>query len=250
MIKPLQRQSPFAYGAKFIFLCARPLSTKVICPTHWFINEAALDILSSAGYRQDANAIFPFLHNLQDGVAWADSGYKNVSHFFNPVTKKGIWGFASAACDFIHYLNKATQKAHHGNLPDAMFYVGAAAHLLQDLCVPHHTCGLLFAGHKEYEGWVEQNYMNYLFYTDSIEDHFKKPFHLLFSNAVASAATIQLVNQEDLANYDKATKFLLPLAEYSTAGLLHWFTTRLKLTILPASCLMPLPLLPTAIISQ
>jgi phospholipase C len=250
MIKPLQRQSPLAYGAKFIFLCARPLSTKVLCPTHWFINEAALDILSATGYRRDADAVFPFIANLQDGVAWADSGYKNVSHFFNPVTKKGIWGFASAACDFVHYLNKATLKAQKGNLPDAMFYVGAAAHLLQDVCVPHHTCGLLFDGHREYESWVEQNFMNYLFYTDSLEDHFKKPFHLLLSNAVTSAATINLVNQENVVNYDKATYLLLPLAEYSTAGLLHWFINKLELTSSSESYQLTLPLLSLALSSQ
>lgn len=250
MIKPLQRQSPLAYGAKFIFLCAKPLSTRVYCPTHWFINEAALDILSAAGYSSDVNIIFPYLHNLQEGVAWADSGYKNVSHFFNPVTRKGIWGFASAACDFVHYLNKATQKAHKGNLTDALFYVGAAAHLLQDLCVPHHTCGLLFDGHKEYEDWVERNFMNYLFYTDSIETHFKKPFHLLFSNAIASAAKIHLVNQENVSNYNKATTLLLPLAEYSTAGLLHWFTNKIELPAAPAKFYIKFPPLPFAISSQ
>ena len=250
MIKPLQRQSPLAYGAKFIFLCARPLSTKVLCPTHWFINEAALDILSASGYRRDVDAIFPFLTSLQDGVAWADSGHKNVSHFFNPITKKGIWGFASAACDFVHYLNKATLKAQKGNLPDAMFYLGAAAHLLQDVCVPHHTCGLLFDGHREYEGWVEQNFMNYLLYTDSLDDHFKKPFHLLLSNAVASAASIDLVNQENVVNYDKATYLLLPLAEYSTAALLHWFINRLELTAIPESYQLVLPLLSLALDSQ
>lgn len=250
MLKPLQRQSPLAYGAKFIFLCARPLSTKILCPTHWFINEAALEILSEAGYSRDVDLLFPFFHSLQDGVAWADSGYKNVSHFFNPVTRKGIWGFASAACDFVHYLNKATQKAQNGNLADAIFYVGAAAHLLQDVCVPHHTCGLLFDGHKEYESWVEENFMNYLFYTDSLEDHFKKPFQLLFSNAMASAATIHLVTQEDVSNYDKATSVLLPLAEYSTAGLLHWFTTRLELTPLPASPPRLLPQLQFALTLQ
>lgn len=229
MIKALQRQSPLAYGAKIIFLCARPLATKVNCPTHWFINEAALEILSTAGYKTDSNFIFPFRDDLQNGVAWADFGYKNISHFFNPETKKGIFGFASAACNFIHYLNKATQKNSQGNLKDAMFYLGAAAHLLQDVCVPHHSCGFLFDGHKEYEQWVEQNFMNYLFYTDVIEDHFKKPFQLLFSNAVTSANSINLVTTDNKANYCQATNLLLPLAEYSTAGLFHWFANKHRL---------------------
>lgn len=228
MIKPLQRQSPLAYGAKMLFLCARPLSTKVLCPTHWFINEAALDILAQAGYTQDVNFISPHFRSLQAGVSWADSGYKNISHFFNPATKKGIFGFASAACDFIHYINKATEKSHTGNMEDSIFYLGAAAHLLQDVCVPHHSTGLLFNGHKEYENWVEHNFINYFITPDSIEDHFKKPFQLFFSNALVSARCIQLVSKKDLTNYHETTRLLLPLAEYSTAGLLHWFTNKLS----------------------
>jgi phospholipase C len=242
MLKPLQRQSPLAYGAKFIFLFARPLSTKVLCPTHWFINESALEFLASAGYKHDVDLIFPYLENLQAGVAWADSGYKNISHFFNPETKKGIWGFASAACDFIKYLNKADSNNRKGNMAEAMFYVGAAAHLLQDLCVPHHTCGLLFDGHKEYESWVEQKFTNYQIYTDSIEDHFKKPFSLLFSNAITSANSIHLVLQDNETNYDTATRILLPLAQYSTAGLLHWFVNKSDTHFLTANYPFSLPL--------
>ncbi len=234
MMKPLQRQSPFAYGAKFIFLCARPLSTKIFCPTHWFINESALNMLHSADYSQNTRLIAPYLASLQAGAAWADAGCKNISHFFNPQTRKGIWGFASAACDFVHYLNKADLRNQQGNAEDAIFYLGAAAHLLQDVCVPHHTCGLLFEGHKEYEYWVEQNFTNYFITTDSIESHFKKPFQLFFSNATASMKAISLVNQENELNYHQATQKLLPLAQYSTAGLFHWFTNKLQLTSPPA----------------
>ncbi|MBU2701003.1 phospholipase C [Sporomusaceae bacterium BoRhaA] len=226
MIKPLQRQSPLAYGAKILFLCARPLSTKVLCPTHWFINETALNMLAQLGYHQEVSFISPHLRSLQAGVSWADSGYKNISHFFNPATKKGIYGFASAACDFIHYINKATEKNKMGNIEDAIFYLGAAAHLLQDMCVPHHSTGWLFNGHKEYENWVEQNFMNYFIMPDSLEKHFKKPFQLFFSNALVSAECIHLVNKKNLTNYHETTRLLLPLAEYSTAGLLHWFTNK------------------------
>ncbi len=32
-----------------------------------------------------------------------------------------------------------------------MFYLGAALHLVQDMCVPHHSLGIIFDGHKEFE---------------------------------------------------------------------------------------------------
>lgn len=229
MIKPLQRQSPLAYGAKILFLFARPLSTKVSCPTHWFINEAALELLAAAGYGSEVNFLLPYRSELQEGVAWADSGYKNIGHFFNPTTKKGIYGFASAAVHFIHYLNKSVRYGQAGNLADAAFYLGAAAHLLQDLCVPHHTCGYLFEGHKEYEAWVENNYADYLIFTDSLEKYFKKPFSLLLTNATVSLNAIDLVTLSSTTSYRQATTQLLPLAEYSTAGLLYWFCRKLKI---------------------
>ncbi|MDU2066265.1 MAG: zinc dependent phospholipase C family protein [Sporomusaceae bacterium] len=223
MAKAIQRQSPLAYGAKLFILLARPLSSKVVCPTHEFINEAALELLQKAGFESESRFLLTYLSALQEGVTWADSGYRNINHFFHPQTKQGLFGFANAAYDFALYLNKSRLYSKQKKWSKSCFYLGAAAHLLQDVCVPHHTSCLLFDGHKEYEAWAEQNYRDYFAPPAPLTPYFRRPFSLFFTNASASFAAFDLMKEGSTPIYQQVTKMLLPQAQYSTAGLFNWF---------------------------
>ena len=124
------------------------------CRTHFFCNESALAIMEFLGNHQEAHFIKSHLEHLNAGTCWADTGYRNISHFFNPTTRKGLWNFPSAAVTLSKFVRQAIKFSHKANMSKALFYTGAAAHLIQDMCVPHHSCGLLFDGHKEFENWV------------------------------------------------------------------------------------------------
>jgi len=52
----------------------------------------------------------------------------------------------------------------------ACFCLGAAAHLVQDLCVPHHSRSIVYGGHQRYETWVEKHVEHYLVWSKGIYD--------------------------------------------------------------------------------
>ena len=86
----------------------------------------------------------------------------SVNHYMDPTDHHrleylGI-GYKSAGqlCE-----ERFHEALHHWvvdeNRHDAMYDLGWAAHLLQDICVPHHAYPTWQSGHSTYEGWVETN---------------------------------------------------------------------------------------------
>lgn len=198
------------------------------CITHQYCNDQALAILQNNGYIQEAILLGAYYQQLQNGVIWADLNWKNIHHFLHPHTRHGFWHFSNAACDYLEFFTLAIKCARQGYVEDAIFYLGAAAHLVQDMCVPHHAKCQLFDGHKKYEQWVEKNLHNFS-YGQGEEIHVANPIGILVKNAATALDLYSYVSAEaQIDQYKKATDILLPLANQSTANLFCYFFARIK----------------------
>lgn len=194
--------------------------------THEFCNQQALSILRKDGFSEYSDLLVPCLAELNLGVYWADKGWKNVHHYFEPCSGKGLWNFTHAIDNFEIYYRSAQKAVKQYNVKKAAFFLGAAAHLLQDLCVPHHARAKLFNGHKQYEGWVQERCGKYAASAQGIYQEELSPLSLIMNNAFIAADFFDWVRHEgDDTLYNKATEVLLPLAQRSTAGLFRTFAS-------------------------
>lgn len=209
-------------GAKIVLTAISPFQKLFDPPgiTHEFCNQQAITILHHDGFDLYAQFLTLYMAELNAGVYWADKGWRNVSHYFEPSSGKGLWRFATAMETFHSYYQQGIKNIHQANYGPAVFFLGAAAHLAQDLCVPHHARAKVFSGHKEYESWVQQNYMNYAVEANGIYDEGSNLSTQLINNAVVAADLFDWVNlDKNAVNYHDTTAVLLPLAQRSTAGL-------------------------------
>lgn len=211
------------FSAPLQYLLDVPQNPKLICKTHKFCNLQALSILEQHGHTEHIHILTNHLPALQEGVVWADLQFKNINHFFNPITKKGLWHFSPGVYDFSVYLTKACRLAKKQDLNNSFFFLGAAAHLLQDMSVPHHVCGYLFHGHKKFERWVENHLEEFFFDTPAMKQ-IKSPIDLLYSDAMIARDFISQVEESSSEKqYRYAAETLLPLACISSAQLFEWF---------------------------
>lgn len=212
--------------AQLILVTASPLQHFLDKPalTHGFCNAQAVSILASDGAAPNVDFFRYFLQEIDRGSAWADSQWKNIDHYFNPDTGRGIWPFGNAMDTFQQYLADAMKQARRGNRRKAAFFLGAAAHLLQDLCVPHHARGRMFNGHQDYEGWVLDHFGEYAVDCRGCYLKTKKITDLATDNARTAAALFDAVDLErGCVDYAGVTAITLPLAQKATAGLFENF---------------------------
>lgn len=192
--------------------------------THNYCNEQAAIILEADGYPQAARQIQTHLKELKEGVAWADRAWKNSSHFFNPLTGKGFWRWPNALLECHLHFHRAQKEweAHHHS--KAMFFLGAAAHLVQDLCVPHHVRGDIFNGHQDFESWAEANRNYFSVNSGGIYNLGETPGAWVAANALFSDQYYPLVAENSKQiNYPLASKVLLSRAQRTTAGFFLFF---------------------------
>jgi len=195
--------------------------------THEFCNHQALAIIKNDGLEQTSDFLGQYTTELNLGVYWADKDWKNVHHYFEPYSRKGLWHSTHAIDNFETYYQLARKSVKQFNLKKAAFFLGAAAHLLQDLCVPHHARAKLFNGHKQYEGWVQANYDKFAAFTGGI--YSRDVNTLILNNACIAADFFDWVRTEgDETRYSNSTELLLPLAQRTTAGLFHAFVTEMQ----------------------
>lgn len=213
-------------AAKVILAAAGPAQRLLQNPvvTHFMINRQARVILFKDGYKKYADIVDEFLDYLDQGVSWADENFKNMSHFYNPRTLKGLFGWTDAANECNMFWNKAINHWKTVDCDKAFFYIGAAVHLIQDLCVPHHAMGMIFDGHHEYESWAGENRETYRIERGGEYGLGDTPGEWVRKNASIAARHYHLVRAgATLDNYHKATSILLTRAQTSTAGFLHYF---------------------------
>ena len=192
--------------------------------THRFNNRQTVRILMADGYTQESEWLRHHLTAFNRGAVWADADWKNVHHYFNPATRRGLWRFHSAVEDFAAYFGRALKMEENGDSQQAAFYLGASAHLLQDLCVPHHARSKLLDGHKEFEAWAACHRNEFKVSGGGLYYNGCDYVAWLYGNAEQAADLYDCVAGEaQAADYLQAAKILLPSAQCSTAGLLERF---------------------------
>lgn len=217
---------PTSWNAVKLFLAAGTPIQKLVSgkgDTHLFCINQALLILKNDGAGQYARNINNYIDFLNKGVLWADKGWKNCSHYFDPVVSQGLGPWPDARLELDNFFNKSLKHYKKGDKGKFFFYLGAALHLIQDLCVPHHANSVAFCGHKEYESWVLENYNDFSVEAGGIYSKFSTHSDWLLFNARLSKSYFPYVsNIGTETSYKLATSTLLPLAQRSTAGFLKF----------------------------
>lgn len=113
----VERVPTYISAAKIILSAAGPAQKLVKKPglTHTMCNRQAHIILFKDGYNELAAIIDEFGLYLDKGVSWADEGFKNMAHFLNPRTLRGLHGWTDAARECSLYWNKAVRQWQQHN---------------------------------------------------------------------------------------------------------------------------------------
>lgn len=192
--------------------------------THLFCNRQAVSIIKKDGNSVYARMLYNYLDCINRGVLWADRGWKNFSHYYNVEADNGLGPWPDARLECAHFFKKALLYWRSNYKRKSFFYIGAATHLVQDLCVPHHARGIAFGGHREYEKWVQSNYPEFSVVSDGIYNDFNDPGSWVEYNAHISSKYFPYVaNTGSITSYRMVTEILLPLAQRTTAGFLTSF---------------------------
>jgi phospholipase C len=219
------------YGKLFRYatIAINPFKKVVIhteCQIHKFINRQALEILKNDNFKEVNSFFSDFLVQLNEGVVWADQDFKSSGHFYSPEKDKGLYGNKDALSLALEYYNTATEFWKTEDTDLAMFYLGATIHLVQDMTVPQHANIKLLDDHRQFENFIKKIYLftpefkvdSGGYYIESIEEAIR--FNARNSMKVYSKLKNIL---DDNLRYYTISKYMLPLAERTTAGCLMRF---------------------------
>ncbi|MDF9408873.1 MAG: Phospholipase C precursor [Pelotomaculum sp. PtaB.Bin013] len=194
--------------------------------THPFINEQGRRILYNDGNKKAAQLFYLFAGQLDSGVVWIDKGLKSACHHYNPNTGSGFWLCPNAADKCTDLFSKAIKLWRREKHALAIFFLGAAVHLVQDVCVPHHASCKIFNGHLDFELWVEKRKSNYQIVSDGTYEISDKPAEWIAENARLAKRYCHLVENNLPGDYHQAVEVLLPRAQRTTAGFfMHFYNT-------------------------
>lgn len=147
---------------KQTFKIASPIKKQIInsnCEVHLYIQNNAIDILKDHGYEGVANFFERYKPYINRGIVWADEDFKSYFHFYDPSTKKGMYGNGDNAMTIATKYYKNTLNFFLNNdIANAMAYFGAACHIVQDITIPQHAKRQLLDNHKQFENYVKYNY--------------------------------------------------------------------------------------------
>ncbi len=212
---------------KLLVSAAIPLQHFVdkVSPTHGFINRQVPVILKADGRHREALWLGQYLEAFMEGCDWADSGWKNIGHMYDPETGRGLGGWPSAPQILRQYWDLAVRHHAEWDLRQASFYLGAASHLVQDLCVPHHAAAKVFAGHKRFEEYARHHRHRFVVHDGGLYGLATTPEGWVAMNAWY---TRQHYSHCVTAAFDRqrvhaAISDLLPRAQRSTAGFVAYF---------------------------
>jgi len=137
--------------------------------THQLIFEQARTILRNDGYVSYAEFLdsvepssgLTYLKIMIKGSDENDDLWSAREHYMDPMDHKGLLLLGSyqksAGTLCQERFNEAVTQWQNGNYYNAIYNLGWAAHLVQDVCVPHHAWTTYSNWHSEYETWVQNN---------------------------------------------------------------------------------------------
>ncbi|MTI46892.1 zinc dependent phospholipase C family protein [Sporosalibacterium faouarense] len=219
------------YGKVFksLLWAINPLKKQVIeteCQVHRFINYKSIKLLKKFDFDKEFELFNYYLEELNKGVVWADQDFKSINHFYSPSKKRGLYGHSNALTLTMKYYNNALEFWKNEDIENAMFYLGACVHIIQDITVPQHVNIRLLDSHRKYENFVKVTYdivAEYVSYEKPIK--FSSLEHFIRFN---SKQAMEIYNEskeieDEKERFHHITKCILPLSQRTTAGCLLLF---------------------------
>ena len=212
-----------------VFDVANPIKKSIInthCKVHKFININALRILRNDKYISEYDFFKSYIYHINEGAVWADQDFKSSNHFYNPTTKKGLFGRKTAMDLGVEYYNESIELWKQGDFNKSLFYFGASIHIIQDMTIPQHANIRLLDNHHQYENYVKRTHEyikdfqleNGAYLLDSIKDYIR------FNARVAIRVYKKFKNiSDDETRFYRTSRCTLALAERTTAGAMILF---------------------------
>ncbi|NPV52111.1 MAG: phospholipase [Firmicutes bacterium] len=192
--------------------------------THRFCNVQGIITLKNDGFRQYADILKRNFEQLTSGTYWADRGWRNASHHYNPFTNRGLWRWPSAVTECRRHLARSLDAWRAGRQDQSFFWLGAALHIVQDSCVPHHARAIITHGHQRYETWADSHKSDYAASGEGMYGLGEDPGKWVKSNALIAYSMYPKVSDGSCeSDYRAASKVLLLRAQRTTAGFMAMF---------------------------
>jgi phospholipase C len=199
----------------------KKLLIKTNCTVHKYINMRAMEIVKQEGYEDIYRFFLKYMSQLNEGVTFADQDFKSTNHFYHYLEGKGLYGFSNALIECEKYYKMAINYAAAGDISKAVFYFGAACHLIQDSTVPHHVNNRLLKSHRAFEMWIlEKLVSGYAFSTSDKSKRYEDISKYIKANALMSNnAYVKFRNIDNTEiRYTRISNKIIPEAESTTAG--------------------------------
>ncbi|WP_346916065.1 zinc dependent phospholipase C family protein [Clostridium sp.] len=203
---------------------------KTECIVHKFINKEALRLLKQEGYIEEYNFFMKHILDLNKGVKWADADLKSTNHFYHHEKGIGLYGFSNAKVECVKYYNASVFYGANSDMNKAIFFLGAACHLVQDSTVPAHAMKNL-KKHKPLESFIIDKVLDG--YKIPLKDHvisYVDPEKYVIENtkfAVKAAKSFESIRVKQ-NRFNEIAEVILLRACITTAGLLVDFYNTLK----------------------
>lgn len=232
----MKKRIEFVFGktAKTILFTVNPIKKLVIstkCMAHKYINNTSIELLKDEKYMHEYNFFCKYKAELNSGVTWADQDFKSSNHFYHFQSGKGLYGFSNALEECTKYYNEANIYLEIGDIKKAVFYFGAACHLLQDVTVPQHANKRLLKSHRKFELWIISKITLGHKFGDTKEIKICKNINdYIKSNAImANRIWNRYSNIENgEKRYMKVADSIIKEAKMTTAGFMTDFYKKLK----------------------
>lgn len=208
-------------GLMFAVNPVKKAMLKTHCTVHKYINMKAIEILRAEGNTEEYLFFRQNIKPLNLGVTWADQDLKSSNHFFHYERERGLYGFSDALSECVKYYNRSMTLLKNGELDKAVFYFGAACHLVQDVTVPHHVSNRLLKSHRKFELWIIARLMSdFSFDAENGITRYESIEEYICSNAEMAHSTYckyeKIQNLEE--RYHKVASEIMKEAQRSTAG--------------------------------
>ncbi|HHV98394.1 MAG TPA: phospholipase [Clostridiaceae bacterium] len=220
------------YGAflKYLRIVINPLKkfiTVASCEIHKSINIQALKILKNDKFIDAYSFFSDYIEQLNEGVTWADQDLRSMGHFYNPIRKRGLYGNRDALSLAEEYYDRALDKWKANDIEKSIFYLGAAIHLVQDMAVPQHANIRLLDNHRQYENFIRRTYVNtpkFKVYSGGYYymNHIGEAVACNARNSIKIYSRLKRIKNTE-KRFFTITKFILPLAQRTTAGCMLMF---------------------------
>lgn len=211
--------------------------------THQFIMDQLPQIWENDGHAELAALLRDGgLSDLKRGTIRADQDlWDRREHYMDPSTHAGLLFFTAAGDLAESQVAQAETAWRAGDRPAAVFHLGWAMHLVQDLTVPHHARLSFLDYHMEYEAWVLAHQSELPVATAGIYDlpagpsghhgNSSRPFDWVDYAAHQSWGLLGGVDGVDGTgdnDYRAVAAQMVPLAEQLSAGFLYRMLERVN----------------------